>query len=682
LIPWSVVGWIACVCVLGAPLAAPLAAAPEPNVRGLERLQAGDPLAAGLLWFAAAQEQSREENGPGSLRQAALSAVLATIAFERAKNGRAYIAWSQAVRWWLEAGTSWEVERAALGRRVAELQGSLRGAEVAASNPAPTATELQLLALASATGFLDYPGPRPGLPPPEEETGLPIPVQRDYFARPLGVGEEENSVPEARGGHIPEEAAVQAPDPSPSPVRNPAPGPLGQGFPSAGGGSDGADRIEPGPVQAPPPPLAFPPDRAEPDKAEPVRHQGDVEQAPGAVARPGVEERSLAAADMDVARTAWQYFVAAREENTGLYSSVHGYHYATLWDLGSGLAGLVAAEQLHILEAGSFHREAVLFLTTLFEMSLYKGELPNREYQTQSGRMVDLANHLSPEGSGWSALDLGRLLIWLRITADGYPDLRPLVEKVVKRFDFTRLSADREMHGALLGKSGESLNQEGRLGYEQYAAAGYALWGVSLPLARDYEEVAFVPVYGLRVPRDRRETAYLTSDPFVLAGLELGGIDATFKGFTETVYAVQKRRFEETQILTAAGEDALDRAPWFLYNAVLVDDRPWACQSANGRDASELRSLSTKAAFGWAALYKDDYGQRLRRAASPLVHPRFGFYAGLYERGGETNKSLNVNTNAVILEAMLFLKRGGRPFLDPQSIPGPLGQEPQRGIQR
>ena len=39
-----------------------------------------------------------------------------------------------------------------------------------------------------------------------------------------------------------------------------------------------------------------------------------------------------------------------------------------------------------------------------------------------------------------------------------------------------------------------------------------------------------------------------------------------------------------------------------------------------------------------------------------------GYYAGIYEKKG-VNKCLNVNTNAVILEAMLYLKRNKQAFL-------------------
>jgi hypothetical protein len=39
-----------------------------------------------------------------------------------------------------------------------------------------------------------------------------------------------------------------------------------------------------------------------------------------------------------------------------------------------------------------------------------------------------------------------------------------------------------------------------------------------------------------------------------------------------------------------------------------------------------------------------------------------GFYAGIFE-DGKVNKSRNINTNAVILEVMLYLKMGKKPFI-------------------
>ena len=127
---------------------------------------------------------------------------------------------------------------------------------------------------------------------------------------------------------------------------------------------------------------------------------------------------------------------------------------------------------------GKISKEKVtVFLETMLSMDLYNQELPNREYNTKSGRMIDLRNHLSRKGSGWSAIDIGRLLIWLGIAKEWYPEIRRLVDKAVDRWKLDRVCLYQELHGALFDGNKEYLHQEGRLGYEQYSAAGYRLWG-------------------------------------------------------------------------------------------------------------------------------------------------------------------------------------------------------------
>lgn len=74
--------------------------------------------------------------------------------------------------------------------------------------------------------------------------------------------------------------------------------------------------------------------------------------------------------------------------------------------------------------------------------------------------------------------------------------------------------------------------------------------------------------------------------------------------------------------------------------------------------------LSTKGAFGLATIFEDDYATTVLSEAAKLTTRDDGFYAGAYA-DGKPNKSLNINTNSIVLEALLYLKRGRKPFLDP-----------------
>lgn len=370
----------------------------------------------------------------------------------------------------------------------------------------------------------------------------------------------------------------------------------------------------------------------------------------------------FSALDQETARLAWAYFQSARNSSTGLFDSISKYHAATMWDVGSGLAGLVSAFELGLTTHEEFNGNMKAILKTLQQISLYNGELPNREYDVRKGHFLDAHSRASSRGSGWSSLDIGRLLIWLKIIAQWYPELKEPAEAVVRRWRFDRLRLNGQSNGVLLDGNSEKLRQEGRLGYEQYAAAGYALWSVPLPEAQGYKYTEPFQVLEVPLLRDKRDLAYLTSEPFILATLELGPVDPVFDGLVQAVYQVQQKRWQTTGVLTAASEDAIDQEPWFLYNTISFGNDAWVCISPGGHLFPRSRTLSTKAAMAWSVIYDDDYARLLRAKVQDLNDSALGYFAGVYEGGG-ANESLNINTNAVILEAMLYRKLGRRPFL-------------------
>lgn len=371
---------------------------------------------------------------------------------------------------------------------------------------------------------------------------------------------------------------------------------------------------------------------------------------------------SFGPTEEEISRKAWNYFLATRNSSTGLFDSIRGYHAATMWDIGSAIAGLVSARQLNQVSEEVFNRDIREILAAMQHLPLYNNELPNREYDVRRSEMLDGQSRHSSRGSGWSAIDIGRLLIWLKITEQWYPELATPIHKVVSRWRFDRLKRNGQSNGVLLGGSGEQFRQEGRLGYEQYVARGYSLWGIQLSQAQGYEYTA--PFRLLEVPlrRDKRNLAYLTSEPFVLATMEIGSVDPVFDELVRNVFEVQEKRWQETGILTALSEDAIDQEPWFLYNTIAFGEDPWVCVSPGGHLYPGSKSMSTKAALAWSAIYDDSYSRLLREKVLDLNDERYGYIAGVYEGGG-ANESFNINTNAVILEAMLYQKLGRRPFL-------------------
>jgi hypothetical protein len=296
---------------------------------------------------------------------------------------------------------------------------------------------------------------------------------------------------------------------------------------------------------------------------------------------------------------------------------------------------------------------------------LYENKLPNRSYDTGTLSMTDARNQPSEQGVGWSAVDIARLLVPLHVLAWDYPVHTPAARRVLARWDLRALVRNGEFVALTAGAKGHmQLAQEGRLGYEQYAARAFALFGIDAARAADWRaHLQLVPVEGVQVCADDRDPRLhggqnsVESEPFVLAGLEFGW-QGDARECAWRVYRAQEQRFRKTGVLTAVTEDNVDEPPFFIYNSVWSAGRPWAAVTQGGQDAARLRTLSVKAAFGWYALLRTPYTARLMEKVAPLHDPQKGWFAGRYERNGHPNRALTANTNAVVLESLDYVARG------------------------
>ncbi len=377
-----------------------------------------------------------------------------------------------------------------------------------------------------------------------------------------------------------------------------------------------------------------------------------------------VAPRALTEQEAQWARIAWRYFKNNTDGKTGLVNSVDGYPATTMWDTASSLMALVSARQLEIITQKEFDASQRKMLASLGSMPLFDQALPNKSYSTATLAMVDYDNQLSPAGIGWSAIDVGRLLVPLTIIAWNHPQHAQAVRKLIARWDTARLTRNGQLFGSHIEQGKVVLVQEGRLGYEQYAAKTFSLMGIDTAQAADYRShLQHVEVFGIQVPYDRRDAAslgahnYVLSEPYVLDGLEFGW-DRFSRELSWRIYRAQEERFRRTGVLTAVSEDHVDKPPYFVYNTVFTNGKSWNTLTEKGEDASALRSLSVKAAFGWHALYRTEYTEQLIKAVAPLHDPAKGWYAGLYEEGNKPNTSVNANTNAVVLESLAYIAHG------------------------
>ncbi|WP_019505066.1 DUF3131 domain-containing protein [Pleurocapsa sp. PCC 7319] len=376
----------------------------------------------------------------------------------------------------------------------------------------------------------------------------------------------------------------------------------------------------------------------------------------------------LTATEMEVAQTAWKYFETNWNKTSGLVNSADQFPSVTLWDQSAAIAGLIAAKELDIIDIQEFETKMSRLLKTLAKLDLYNDELPNKVYNAKTLIPVDYGGIEQKAEIGWSAIDLGRMAIWLKIIGAKYPKFKTQADAVWEAWDVERLTKDGNMYGTSISNGEEQYNQEGRLGYENYAAFGLKLWGLDVEKALDYEDkTAFVNLYDVGIPYDLRDAQnsgannYVLSEPYFLDGMETG-FQALPKAYSDRILQAQEARYQKTKQLTAITEDNLDRDPRFVYNTLFVNGKPWSTITDTGENYNHLRFLSAKAAIGWHVLYDTAYTNQLFDFVVENLESKTGWYNGYYETLKEPNEALTANNNGIILESLLY-KQVGKPLL-------------------
>jgi hypothetical protein len=377
-----------------------------------------------------------------------------------------------------------------------------------------------------------------------------------------------------------------------------------------------------------------------------------------------VDERQIY---MDASRVAWAFVNRNYQPSTGLARAHDTYQYVTMWDVASGLGATYAAHELGLVSDAVYTQRIQRALATLSTMDLFDGAAFNKSYDSKTGKMIDRSQRISRRGYGWSATDIGRLLIWLRIIAVNQPEFASQANAVVRRLNVTRLITDGYLQGTDIDPRTDQLRvyPEGRMGYEQYAAAGLALWGFRAEKALDARLNALpVQVLGVTIVADKRGDERITSEPYIMMGMETGWYSPELREQAWRVLAAQEARYKATGTITMASEDALPDPPYyFYYYNIYRQGRPFVVDAPAGSGFVESpRWLSSKAAFAWHALLPSPYTLTALQAVQGAGLPGRGWGAGVYEGTLRPTGDASLNTAALILEAALYQLRG-HPFL-------------------
>lgn len=366
----------------------------------------------------------------------------------------------------------------------------------------------------------------------------------------------------------------------------------------------------------------------------------------------------------EAAAAAFEQFDGLWRAKTGLAAATPQYERLTPWDIASVMAANFSANRLGLLPDEQYETRMRTTLRTLNTMPLYRRAVFHKMYFSDNARMVGRNGKVSTAGYGWSATDLGRLLNWLRIIAENEPEFRADAQRVAKRIRFSETTDDGYMYGGLLGSRGQLWKfQEGRIGYEQYAAEGYHYWGGKVANARDIRSHAKpVEVLGVPLLADDRGLDRLNSEPFILMGIEIGFTPGMAE-LSRNVLAAQEARFTQTGKLTMVSEDAVSVPPYyFYYYCVYCNGRAFTVDVAEtGQHLDEPRWISTKASFGYHVLMGTEYTRRVLETAAK-AKTKSGWSSGVFEKSFAPTETYDINTAAVVLESALYRKIG-RPLL-------------------
>ena len=370
----------------------------------------------------------------------------------------------------------------------------------------------------------------------------------------------------------------------------------------------------------------------------------------------------------ELASSAWPYMDANYRKSTGLVSATPNWANTTVWDIGGQLLAFHAAKELGLLSPADYDTRTTRLLATLQKVPLFRGTAFNRVYSTIDGSVGEGGGH------GYAATDLGRLLIALKVVSVNEPKFAPRIARIVKRIDFTKVVKDGYLQGQLIGTNGKPVAfQEGRIGYEQYAARGFSAWGADVANALDVKKNGTpVTVLGVPLLADARWQDRLLSEPFILYGLELG-MPPDVQELATNVLRAQQARYDSTGTMTIATEDASSVGPdYFYYYCVYCNRKPFVIDVAtSSKDLDAPRWVSTKAAFGWQALMPSPYTQKAVDFVAPAKDAKRGWASGVDERSGASTNAWDVNTASVLLEVADFQLRGGKPLIEKASIPAP-----------
>ena len=365
---------------------------------------------------------------------------------------------------------------------------------------------------------------------------------------------------------------------------------------------------------------------------------------------------------------AWQYFDRWQKKYKGLAPAtgwlegrqMQGYPFATMWDVASMIMATVTAQRLGFISQQRFEETIARILNFVRAARYKRGSsfLPATEHPLKG---------TGGARGGFDSADTGRLLIALKVL-DQVTNQQFEVSKIVSSWDLGATIIEGKMHD-LLGRKATSVHNNS---YAQYASEGYRLWGYPvLPIYKEANPLSNMDAT-LRFMEELQEYGRIATEPITTEQIEVGSSDHGTLA-ADLLFAAQITRHRETGILTCVSEGPADRAPWFTYQGYQLRldgggswevDQPPGSKPLSEKRKQGLRTISTKGCFLWLAARPGKYSRKLYDTACTAgLANGLGFASGIYENTLKATVHADVNTNGIILEAILYILSGYKPAI-------------------
>lgn len=364
--------------------------------------------------------------------------------------------------------------------------------------------------------------------------------------------------------------------------------------------------------------------------------------------------------DRTAAATAWSYFCAYGNKETGLAPSRAGGHAVTLADIGRQILGVLAAQSLALAGEAEARTRLIRITGALTEIPLGPRRLPLRLYRADTMTAAT-------RDPGWSAPDVLTLAGALLSLQHVHADFRPVTAGLLKGWNLKALIRDGRLVGATAGPNGRReemlLYHQGRIGTEQAAAQVATMLGLPAEAAAQFGPISTTaPGSDHSAPIDIRGPGPLdpihhsVPDPTLWSALQFGW---NREGLVHAaaLLSVARQRFQRLGAPTGYGLYAVDRAPGWISSAPGLSSDRIDLRAPDGRAMRDVAALATGTAFAWEALFATPYARHLRAIAAE-AHRSDGFAPAMCERTGRPINTATAYTNALVLASLSYRAHG------------------------